>query len=436
MTPSDLKFWKSIEGEFTRNEVLSRVAQYRKYFKGLKASSLVLLQGFDPLSTWSLILSAWQENLAVLPLGKGVAKPSIPWALSLENSDGEVSIFARDESFEHECRLYILSSGSTGQPKAIGHSIRGLVCSAKSTVDFYQCREGGSWLLSLDPAQIGGFQILLRMWISGGIVAYGGEPRFVAEALLWAKPDCLSLVPTQLFLLLDQEDTRTQLKACSSILLGGAGVQPSLLEKLRSLNLPVSITYGSSETASQIAGFAPGEFPCDSKDVGRPLAHWTLDSNHDEILIRGEALFVGQFVGYRWERRPDPYSLPDRASFKDGHLFIEGRKDDIFQVGGVNVSPAEILAPLETSYNLSDLLILPRGDDKFGNIPVLIVRSCQEPRLGDLLSRLESIKPVKRPRQIWWLPSSEVSKISRAAIEPLLNSANSPLKRLWTYEKI
>lgn len=431
-----LTYWKTFETELSYQEILDKVEHAKGLLKGVNPSSLVLLQGFDPLNTWILILAAWQEDLSVLPLGKGVEKPNLPWALSLTAKEGSVERETREEFYQHDCRLYILSSGSTGQPKAIGHTIEGLKRSARATLDFYAFQSRDSWLLSLDPSHIGGFQILLRMWIGGGVLLYGGEPKFVAEALLNLKPTFLSLVPTQLFLLLDQDETKSRLQQCKAIMLGGAGVQPTLLERIKTLDLPISITYGSSETASQITGFPPGEFPRESQNVGQPLSHWTLTGEEGDLTLEGPSLYQGQFLRGAWEPRPEPFLLPDKGCLKDGYLFIEGRRDQIFQVAGVNVAPQEILGCLESAFNLGDLLLIPKSDAKFGHVPVLVIRSSNEPDLQAVLEAFSPLKPIKKPREIWWLRSAEVTKISRAQIELLWNSEHTSLKRLWTYEKI
>lgn len=432
----DDAFWKTVETEWSIRDILDQSSRLEKYFEGLQERSLIVIEGFDSLRTWCLALAAWRRDMAILPLMKGVPLPEIPWARHVRAGSPEPVVIDRTESYSHSCDLYILSSGSTGLPKAIGHTLAGLRASAEATLNFYQFKTGDRWLLSLDPSHIGGFQILMRTWIGGGVVAYSGGPREVERGILSLRPQYLSLVPTQVFHLLQRSGFEVHLREAKAIILGGAAVQVSLLNRLKGLGLPISISYGSTETASQITGFPPGVYPDDARNVGKVLPVWTLIEEEGELLISGLPLMAGYFQGRTWHQVPSRFPLPDRAYGHEGGLFIEGRRDQVFQIGGENTSPAEILSVLEPHYNLSDLLILKRSDPKFGHVPWLVLRSRVEPNLPLLLTYLEALKPRIRPREIWWFESEDVGKISQAQLEPLVVAEQLPLRRLWTYEKL
>ncbi|RZA18864.1 MAG: hypothetical protein EOP10_20435, partial [Proteobacteria bacterium] len=310
-------FWRDRDNSLSFTAMLREVQASQTFMQGLTKGSLVLLQDFSPKITWILMLSAWSRDLAVLPLPAGAAVPDIPWARILSGSHSPVD---QTCDFNHSCDLYLLTSGSTGAPKAVGHTLQTLETSARATIHFYDFRSDDSWLLSLDPSHIGGLQILVRVWLAGGQLLYWGEPKELADALKHFEPSFLSLVPTQLFLLLENPSVQEKLKTAKALLLGGAKTQTTLMDKARALSLPVSITYGSSETASQISAFPIRSYPEDDGDVGQVLPIWAISSTPKGLEISGSALFKGYFQSGEWRPTGATFLLPDRGDYRNGHL--------------------------------------------------------------------------------------------------------------------
>ncbi|MBC7660528.1 MAG: AMP-binding protein [Chitinophagaceae bacterium] len=450
-------FWQDESHTYTYQQVKALAIDHRSLWGEHPKGAICALIGFSPLETWVLMLAAWQRGLCVLPFAERtlpaaieLALNQIPWTLRCEKSpagdcsqtnSGAISLRVTPNpqgATATESQVLIMTSGSTGGPKAIAHTLSSLSASARATLAFYEWKKGDSWLLSLDPSHIGGFQILLRVWLGQGLCYYGGEPKDLAQALSVRSFSFLSLVPTQIFRLLEDTTTEHNLRAAKAILLGGAATQGSLLERLRALNLPVSITFGASEAASQISAFSPGVLPTTIKHVGRLLEIWTLEAGPDEqLFLSGPALMLGYWQHKKWhELNGSPYLLSDRGRLENGVLTIEGRADQVFQVGGENLAPQEILGLLESFYLLADLALIAKPDLVFGFVPQLIIRSRTKPSINDLFARFESLLPMKRPREIWWLETDEVSKLSKANLEHLLREGSPLLHRLWIYEKI
>lgn len=431
-------FYQTPEREWSVRDVEELKSSFS--FEGLPPRSLILARGFSPLKLWALVLAAWEHELSVLPLGRDrdSSLPDIPWSCLLDDTDEGLETLVRSSSAQHESDLYILTSGSTGSPKAIGHSLKGVASSAKATLDFYHYEVGDTWLLSLDPSHIGGFQILLRSWIGGGSVFYGAAPKDVSGVMRDRAFDFVSLVPSQLYSLIAEgdHDMILRLQKMKAILLGGAKTQESLLTSIKKLKLPASITYGSSETASQIAGFQPGQYPNQPEEVGEILSHWTLHERKEGLYLEGSSLLLGYYQDGLWNKVESPFLLPDKGYKHGDKLFIEGRADSIFQSGGENVSPAEIVRALEHHFQSSHLLVLKKPHDRLGAIPLLVIRAKDRPRLDLVLSDLERLKPMHRPREIWWYQSDDVVKLSAHVVENLLLSSSSTLSLLWSYEKI
>lgn len=440
-------FWQDETKTLSFAEVKAKALDLSPLFADLPPSSIIAIHGYEALEIWTLMLSAWSHGMSVLPFPVNASEATIllaleqlPWTLRLEKEkDGSHrKIFNPIMGAVSDSDVFIMTSGSTGAPKAIAHTVTSLMASARATLKFYSWQKGDSWLLSLDPSHIGGLQILMRTWIGRGICFYGGLPKDIAGVISQRSFDFLSLVPTQLFRLLEDPRSEASLRQAKAILLGGAQTQDSLRQELSALDLPVSITYGSSETASQISAFKVGQLPSSKEEVGEILSVWKMIATKDKDLwIEGPALMQGYWQSMVWHSvKEGRFQLSDRGDIHGRNLVLEGRRDQIFQVGGENVAPMEILSLIEAIYPLSDLQLHKKPDAVFGYVPRLLIRSRKKPELSTLLAAFQVLPPIKRPREIWWFVSDEVSKLSLADLEHRLNIGDDHMQRLWTYEKI
>ncbi|RYZ57197.1 MAG: hypothetical protein EOP07_10580 [Proteobacteria bacterium] len=440
-------FWKDREKSLTYAEVKAKAMDFGPLFANLPPSSIVAIHGYGPLEIWTLMLSAWSCGMSVLPFpisasdeAIALALEQLPWTIRLEkDAAGTERVISNPVmGAVSDSDVFIMTSGSSGAPKAIAHTVASLMASARATLKFYSWQKGDCWLLSLDPSHIGGLQILMRTWVGRGICYYGGLPKDLATVMSVRSFDFLSLVPTQLFRLLEDPRCEASLRQAKAILLGGAQTQDSLRHELSALNLPISITYGSSETASQISAFKVGQLPLAKEEVGDILPLWKMTATADKDLwIEGPALMKGYWQSMVWHSvKEGRFLLSDRGDIHGRSLLLEGRKDQVFQVGGENLAPMEILSRIEAFYPLTDLQLHKKPDAIFGHVPRLIIRSRKEPDISRLLTAFEGLPPIKRPREIWWFVSDEVSKLSLADLEHRLNTGDEHIKRLWIYEKI
>jgi long-chain acyl-CoA synthetase len=119
---------------------------------------------------------------------------------------------------------------------------------------------------------------------------------------------------------------------------GGGSVSPRLLERARSVELPVFQGYGLSECASVVAlntvdHNKPGS-------VGKPLPHLRLTIADDgEVVVHG-ADFLG-YIGDVHSAKHLPLGTGDLGAFdEEGYLHVVGRKKNVFITSfGRNVSP-------------------------------------------------------------------------------------------------
>jgi len=146
-----------------------------------------------------------------------------------------------------------------------------------------------------------------------------------------------------------------------AVLVGGAPTPPALVSRARTLNLPLSLTWGMTETGAQIATWFPGAF--DTEGVGPPLAFARVESEADgRLSIRGPVAPGGRF------RTADTGSVTAR-----GAVVVEGRVDDVVNSGGAKISPAEVEAVLARHPAVLEVAVVAAPDLRFGARPVAFV---------------------------------------------------------------
>ncbi|MGE0435245.1 MAG: AMP-binding protein, partial [Planctomycetota bacterium] len=239
-----------------------------------------------------------------------------------------------------EVRVVLLTSGTTtGQPQPVELTTAQLMFAAMGSAIRLGHHTNDRWLCCLPLNYVAGLSIMFRSaWLGITTVLHPqfNAPR-VARELASGQVTMVSLVPTMLERVLDACEPGVPFHpALRCILLGGAAAPESLLERCRERRLPVSLTWGLTETAAQVATRNPGEL--DTRDgVGPPLPFARVDrlpgDPHGDaaLQVRGPIAPAGRF-------RTRDLGHVDAA----GCVHLEGRADALIKSGGRAISPAEL----------------------------------------------------------------------------------------------
>jgi long-chain acyl-CoA synthetase len=161
-----------------------------------------------------------------------------------------------------------------------------------------------------------------------------------------------------------------------SFIVGGAAVDPDLIDLLDLIGIRTEIGYGLTE-ASPIVTFGSGR-ECPRGSVGRPLpgVDVKVDDN-GEVLVRGPNVMKGYHKNAKanrvafddgWLRTGDIGRLDE-----SGFLFIIGRlKEAIVTAAGETIYPAEI-EPYYASPLFAEHCVAGLRDREGNDIPVLFV---------------------------------------------------------------
>lgn len=266
----------------------------------------------------------------------------------------------------------IFTSGSSGTPKAVLHRLANHLASARGSAGFIPVDQNSGWLLSLPLFHIGGYAIPFRVFTAGGRIILDDEPQTLPARLEHQSITHLSLVPTQLWRLLQAgfAPQRTQLR---ELLLGGAAIPAPLVANMTSLGLTPKVSYGLSEMASQVCTgipTAPGV-------VGRPLPGREVRVVEGEIQVRGETLFCGYLNNGEIDSALNDegwFATRDKGHFtSEGALVVEGRLDNGFISGGENIQPEAIEQRLVDHPSVAQALVVPVPHPEWGERPVAFI---------------------------------------------------------------
>ncbi len=306
----------------------------------------------------------------------------------------------------------VLTSGSTGLPRPVGITHRNLIASADRVIQRLALKTDDRWLTSLSPAHVGGMTLIHRASVVACTLVT--RPRFEASevASLVDKGEIThaSLVPVMLRRLLDERGNRKVPGSLRCLLVGGAPVPPAILDRALVMGYPISLTYGLTETTSQVATATPTEVRGKPGTVGQPLSGLELRieqadaGGSGEILVRGPTVATPYLDNDGWLHTGDIGHMDD-----EGDLWVTGRKSDRIVTGGVTLEPAEVEAVIVHHPKVREVAIVGRMDAEWGERLVAVVVPedvSRPPTLPDLLEFARSrLGPAKRPRELKIVPS-------------------------------
>ena len=305
------------------------------------------------------------------------------------------------------------TSGSTGQPQLITLKRRQLAASAARTGDYFDLGPGDRALVCLNCDFIGGKMMLVRGLerdLHLTVVEPHADPfdAVAADAAF----DFAAFVPLQLRAVL-AAGRAGRLNQMRAILVGGAGVEPSLLAEIQKLTVPVYLTYGMTETASHVALRRLNGPDASPHYRGLPGLHLGQDERGC-LTVRGDVT-DDQLI-----------TTNDRIELLDKHTFDWlGRVDFVINSGGVKVQAEKVEQVLDVA--LAELgqsrraFVAGRPDERLGQAVTAYVEG--EPLPTPLEKRLlallaERLGKYEVPKRIGYVPTFKTTasgKLDRAA---------------------
>lgn len=331
-------------------------------------------------------------------------RPSDDPATAVEQLRGWLAASAPEQ-------LLIETSGSTGAPKRVLLSRDAVLASARASA----ARVGtGRWALVLPSSYVAGVQVIVRSLLAGH------DPVLGALADEAGPADCVSLVGTQLHRMVNDPEELAALAGMRVVLLGGGPVNAGDRTRAEAAGVPVTATYGASETAG---GCVYDGLPLDGVAVALAA--------DGRIRLGGPTVFAGyegdpaltaEVLVDGWYLTADAGRLD-----ADGRVQVLGRIDDVALSGGVNVPLPAVAARLREHPAVGLVEVLAVPDAEWGQRVVAVVQfdaAEQPPGLDELRDLVTRDHPRSwAPRELLEVASMPLlanGKVDRVAVRALV----------------
>jgi long-chain acyl-CoA synthetase len=319
-----------------------------------------------------------------------------------------------------------LSSGSTGEPKAIAVSAAAVLAEADAVAATFGLGPGRAVLCPVPLHHSYGFDLGVLPMLRHGATLAVHAPLVPSRLLQQLQaPDVRAVlgVPAVYGALLETPlDVPPDLSGAGLLVSCTAPLSPSAIEAFdRRFHAPLCQHYGSSE-AGGVTTHVPGEVHRRPESVGRPMPGVELEIVDGEVTVAGPAVARGYLWG---EPEPSPFRggrlhMGDGGFLDDdGFLTVTGRLDALINVGGLKVSPAEVERVLERHPAVREAAVSGRSDGRGGELVQAAVAVTGDVTELELVAHCrEALEDFKVPRRIELrdsLPRLPAGKVDRRA---------------------
>ena len=415
------------DGKAVIDRAEQKLAEYtvdRPHFSSIETS--------EPLEFIATLMAGCKLNLPIFLGNPG-------WG-SFERE--QVSKLTALDLSQHRQLMMIPTGGSSGVIKFATHSWETLGAAVWGFQEFYEL-ENINTVCTLPLYHVSGLMQLCRSLLTGGKLVIVDFQTLCEDPVLVTRQIKLenyfiSLVPTQLAKLLDLNSQ--WLSRFETILLGGAPPSTELLNKARLARLPIALTYGMTETGSQVTSLKPAEFLAGNRSCGKALPHVKLgiksdrEITHDSpqsdrvgsIRIQANSLMLGYFpeLNPLVEFETDDLGTID----KDGYLTVVGRNSSKIISGGENIYPIEVVEIIMATGLVADVWVVGLPDRYWGQVVTAVYVAAKFPVSAAILSAAIAGKVSKYKIPKYWvsvdrIPRNSLGKVLTNEVEKLASAA-------------
>ena len=301
--------------------------------------------------------------------------------------------------------ITIFTSGTTGQPKKVIHTVSTLTRSVRIG-DKYQ---GQIWAYAYNPTHMAGLQVFFQAFenLNTLINVFNRQRSEVYELISKYQMTHISATPTFYRLLLPYE---IAYDSVVRVTLGGEKSDQHLYDNIEKIFpfAKINNVYASTEAGSLFA--AKGDcfqIPEKIRDMFAVV--------DDELLIHKSLL--GRSDSFKFEG--DYYHSGDLIEWVDkeqGLFRFKSRKNELINVGGYKVNPGEVENVLMSIEGVKQVLVYGKANSVLGNV------LCADIQLeeGTTLSNVEikkalasQLQDFKIPRRIKFVEEFELTRTGK-----------------------
>src|ERR1700722_1795488 len=353
--------------------------------------------------------------------------------------------------------LLYFTSGTTSQPKLVGHTQASYPVGHLSTMYWIGIQPGDVHLNLSSPGWAKhAWSNLFAPWNASATVLVLNYPRFSAGSLLAALGGCgvttFCAPPTVWRMLIQADLAAADVSALRECVAAGAPLNPQVIEQVRKAwGITVRDGFGQTETTAQV-GNTPGQ-PVRAGSMGRPLPGYAVvlvdpvsgqPGRDGEICLDLSQRPLGLMTGYLDDdslnaraMRGGYYHTGDVAtSDDDGYITFVGRTDDVFKASDYRISPFELESVLIEHAAIAEAAVVPSPDPLRLAVPkAYVLLAAGRSPSGELARSImafcrERVAPYKRIRRVEFadLPKTISGKIRRVELRGQENAAREGVR--------
>jgi len=330
------------------------------------------------------------------------------------------------------------SGGTTGKPKGIEGSYRCFMTMTQIMMAEWEWPENTRQLLVSPLSHTGGTLFLPTLLAGGSMyVIPAFEPVKVMEMIQEHKINCMLMVPTMIYALMDHPRApEFDLSSLETIIYGASPMSvPRLQEAIKKFGPIFFQFYGQSECPMTISVMRRSEHLVDDpkrlSSCGRPVPWIDValldhqgnpvpDGEPGEICTRGPLVMPGYYnkpdlteevFAHDWLHTGD-IAIKD----PDGFLRIVDRAKDMVITGGFNVFPREVEDVIATHPAVSAVSVFGTPDEKWGEAVTAAValRPGMEDSAEDISKLVRATKgPHQTPKIIHFVDAIPVTNLGK-----------------------
>ena len=312
----------------------------------------------------------------------------------IQNSTSEITIF---------------TSGTTGQPKKVLHTVATLTRSVRTGERYV----GQIWAYAYNPTHMAGLQVFFQAFenLNTLVNVFNKQRSEVYELINKHNITHISATPTFYRLLLPFEQ---EYKTVVRVTLGGEKSDSHLYENIKKIfpEAKINNVYASTEAGSLFA--AKGDcFQIPEKIRDK------FEVVDDELLIHKSLL--GKSDSFKFEG--DYYHSGDLIEWvdkKSGLFRFKSRKNELINVGGYKVNPGEVENILLSIEGVKQVLVYGKANSILGNVLCADIQLEDGVALTDveikkaLRSQLQDFKIPRRIKFVEQMSLTRTGKLKRS----------------------
>lgn len=401
----DSKFYKDLNKSISYVELITRLNNTRKVVTNLYR--------YDSLDFFVNLLGGLLSNLDMVLLDNDFSNDELEKVCGSLYKEEKVEIkplnlFNVQDLIQKirksNSRILLYTSGTTGFPKLIEHSVESITLNIKTDDRF----KGNIWAFAYNPSHMAGIQVFFQAFLNENCLVniFGLSKLNIFRLIDEMKISHISATPSFYRLLLPTESI---FKTVKQITFGGEKSDKNLHQKMLAIFPMAKVinVYASTEAGALLG----------SKDDGFiiPLRL------KDRIKIEDGELFIHKSLigkdgqlhdGENW------YATGDIVEFLDvfeGVFRILGRKSEIINIGGYKVNPNEVEEVIRSIVGINETKVYGIPNSVLGNIIVAdIVRedvSITESEIKNYLST--KLQSFKIPRRLYFKDKISMSRTGK-----------------------